>query len=258
MQPRLTVIIPSRAQDRQIAFLRRSTGSIRRQSAAGNFAITILVGVDKGCNLDTSVSDSLGVRCVESDGGSQAAALNAAIRIVDDGYVAFLEDDDEWMPDYLRIAISALSHCDFVSSTQAEHDETDFFIKTNDFPTPSGWMMPASILRLVGEFNEHYRFHLDNEWLGRLVETKSRRAHLVEATAPTLRSQMRVRPWLANILDMAAGTCQIVRHGSPYPLVKRLVHSASGMARIASDRHLQEISREEHLGLMRRFGRVPW
>ena len=181
---KLTLIIPSRKCEKQISFIQKATASVRKQSIANQFVITFLVGVDKGCGLGPEISNILGVKCIESDGASQAKALNVAIRQVHEGFVAFLEDDDQWMPDYLNFATKTIALCDFVSSTQAEFDEAEEFIKVNDFPTPSGWLMPTSTLKKVGEFNESYKYHLDNEWLGRLSESKLNRIHMVEATAP--------------------------------------------------------------------------
>jgi hypothetical protein len=64
--------------------------------------------------------------------------------------------------------MKAIALCDFLSSTQAEFDETEEFIRVNDSPAPSGCFMPVQILKKVGEFNESFRFHLDNGWLARL------------------------------------------------------------------------------------------
>lgn len=254
---RLTVIIPSRKQEKQLEFIERAVKSVRGQSIASNFEIIFLVGLDKKCHLDADFQARLNVTCVESQKYSQAAALNAGIRKVQGGYVAFLEDDDEWLPDYLEVAMQAIKHCDFVSSTQVEFNENDVLIRINDFPTPSGWLMPSSTLELIGEFNEEYQFHLDNEWLGRLSEAKLKRIHMVESTAPVdLAHIQQVRPWLANVL--AAGFCITGRHQSPYPLVKRLIHSQSGMAQIASREDLQKISKEEQGRLVNRFGKIPW
>jgi hypothetical protein len=44
----------------------------------------------------------------------------------------------------------------------------------------------------------------------------------------------------------------------PYPLIRRLVHSGSGMARIAADPALQEVSRSESARVLARYGRIPW
>ena len=232
---------------------------MRGQTIANQFAITFLVGVDKGCQLEPAVSDTLGVSCIESDGASQAKALNIAIRQVHEGFVAFLEDDDQWMPDYLNFAMKEIALCDFVSSTQVELDETDELIRINDFPTPSGWFMTSSTLKRVGEFNESYRFHIDNEWLGRLSETKLKRIHMVESTAPVQkRYAQQVRPWLVNVINCSGGFCNLSRHGSPYPLVKRLVHSNSGMFQIATNSEDSEISKREYESLVNRWGLIPW
>ena len=259
MKNQLTVIIPSRKQENQIAFIERAVDSVRKQTIADKFKMTFLIGVDKDQGLELAVLERLDINCVESDGASQAKALNGAIKRIIEGYVAFLEDDDQWMPEYLNCAMQAMAHCDFVSSTQAEFDENDEFLRINDFPTPSGWLMPTSTLDMVGQFNEEYRFHLDNEWLGRLSEQKLKRIHMVESTAPIYPQYInQVRPWLWNLLNLSAGFCSIARHESPYPLVRRLIHSKSGMAQIASNQELSKISQRENESLVQRFGRTPW
>ena len=256
---KLTVIIPSRKCEKQISFIQKATTSVRKQSIANQFVITFLVAVDKNCWLGPEISNIPGVKCIESDGSSQAKALNVAIRQVHEGFVAFLEDDDQWMPDYLNFATKAIALCDFVSSTQAEFNEANEFIRVNDFPTPSGWFMPVSTLKKVGEFNESYKYHLDNEWLGRLSESKLNRIHMVEATAPVQKKNtQQVRPWLTKVLDLSSGLCNLSRHGSPYPLVRRLLHSNSGIAQIATNSNYSEISKKEYESLVNRFGVIPW
>ena len=257
---RLNIVIPSRTQGKQVFFLERAVASVRHQTVIDKFDLNFLVGVDAGkIPRGGDIGSRLEITFIESHGNSQAAALNAAIRNVNADFVAFLEDDDQWYPRYLEFAMQAISSADFVSSTQIEYDEKGELLRINDFPTPSGWFMPASTLKQVGEFNESFRFHLDNEWLGRLAETKLKRFHMVESTAPIKKEFISsVRPWLGYALDLSGGYCQIMRHHSPYPLVKRLVHSGSGMAQIAENKSFQEISRREQEILVNRFGRIPW
>lgn len=203
MPKTLSVVIPSRARERQIFFLEQAVASVRRQTAFNDFLVDFFVAVDQGMALDKRVCERLKVFCIESPGHSQARALNAAIRKIDSEYVAFLEDDDQWKPDFLSVAFSAMEEAqvDFISSTQSEYDELGNYLRINDFPTPSGWFMKTSILRKIGEFNEAYQFHLDNECLGRLHDTGTKRAHLVEATAPSeFHYAQFVRPWLANLV----------------------------------------------------------
>ena len=255
----LTIIIPSRKNERQISFIQTAIESVRRQTIAKEFVIHFLVSVDKNCSLDPAASEYLGVSCIESDGASQAKALNAAIRQAHDGFIAFLEDDDQWMPAFLYFAMQNIMLCDFVSSTQAEFNESNNFIRVNYFPTPSGWFMPISTLKKVGQFNEDYRFHLDNEWLGRLSEAKLKRIHMVESNTLIQNIDARmVQSKLKNVLQFSGGFCNLTHHNSPAPLVRRLVHSNSGMANIARNKECLEISKMELRALRNRYGFIPW
>lgn len=255
---RLTVIIPSRRQPKQEEFLTRAVASIRAQSVIDEFDVRILVGVDAGEVPEGDLASRLGLTFVESPGRYAVSANNAAARLVDSGLIAFLEDDDQWFPQYLQTALEVLPHAAFVSSTTLEHDENDALVRIFDFPVPSGWLMPLSTFRTVGEFDPAYRFHFDNEWLGRLAETGLPRVHLVESTAPIASGKFDTRPWLANVLNMGGPASRLARHPSPYPLVRRLVHSNSGIQRIANQRDLAEISAAELAALVKRFGRLPW
>jgi hypothetical protein len=255
----LSVVIPSRTQEKQIIFLERSISSIYNQSIADKFNIDVIVAVDKGCHFDSAVLKNVNFRVIESDGASQAKALNAGIGEVRNGLTAFLEDDDHWDPRYLEFATLALLKSDFVSSTQSERDENNDFKRVNDFPTPSGWVMRSTLLKNVGYFNESYRFHLDNEWLGRLRNIGASRVHLVESTAPTeLELAQSSRHWLANVLKLSNGCVELVRHESPYPLINRLVHSKSGMHQISTNLELHRISMDECKMLVDTFGNIPW
>jgi len=177
---------------------------------------------------------------------------------VDSDYVAFLEDDDQWNPEFLETAFKAIDHCDFVSSTQLEVDEKNEVIRINDFPTPSGWFMPIEILKNIGEFNEDYRLHLDNDWLGRLAENQISRGHLIESTAPKDSKYLAIRPWLSHVVTQGGSNSRLLRHTSPYPLIQRMVHSGSGMAQISSNTSFANISVIEQQKLQLRYGRIPW
>ena len=255
----LSVVIPSRAQPLQAQFLERAVASIRAQTAIADFEIRVFVAVDAGEVPTSDIGERLGLTFVESPGKYAVIALNAAIRRIDSELIAFLEDDDQWFPQYLQISAETLLHGAFVSSTQLEHDENDLILRINDFPCPSGWVLPLSTFHSVGPLDESYRFHWDNEWLGRLAESGLPRLHLVECTAPVdpfLISQS--RPWLGNVLQLGGPAVRLARHPSPYPLVRRLVHSNSGIKRIAANRELKAISDAENQALGQRFGRTPW
>ncbi len=258
----LGVVIPSRRQPRQADFLRRAVASIHNQTAASQVVIRIFIGVDPGESLPGDLAAELaakGTTAVESHAKLQAAALNAAFRKVDTDLVAILEDDDQWHPTYLEWTLKALrGMAKFVSSTQLEVDDDDQVLCIKDFPTPSGWIMPIDTLREVGGFDESYRWHLDNEWLGRLAEKGIVRAHLVEATAPVELQYMKLRPGLFNVVSFGGPQSMIARHDNAFPLVRRLVHRESGLSRIEADAVLLEQSKQEMKMLRERFGQLPW
>lgn len=257
--PRLDIVMPSRTQPRQRAFLERAVASVRSQTAADRFDIRFRVGIDRSQSLPDDLAPSLNLHVAHSPGHTQAEALNAALEQVDADFVALLEDDDQWMPRYLEMALQAVAGFDFVSSTQVEVDDAGHVVRVNDFPTPSGWFMPVATLRRVGGFDASYRWHLDNDWLGRLSEAGLKRLHLVESTAPITAELARpVRPWLGRVLDQSRGTCRLGRHTSPEPLVRRLVHGGSGVSRIAADTVLRAESEAEQQRLIARYGHIPW
>jgi hypothetical protein len=238
------------------AFIKRALHSIRAQTFHGQIEIKIVIGVDAGCKIPADIATRPDLEIVEG-GMSQAAALNAAARQARGDFIAFLEEDDTWHPRFLEIALSVLRGADFVSSTQIEVDEKSEVVHIQDFPTPSGWIMKQQTWQVVGEFNVAYRWHLDNEWLGRLAEKPLRRPHLVEATAPVTLSATEPRPWLRNVLKCGGSHISLVRHKEPIPLVTRLVHRASGIGQILSDRKAWEGHVEEVKRLQQRFGRIP-
>ena len=255
---RLTVIIPSRVQDDQMLFLNRSVGSIRRQVLSGQFDVNIIVAVDQGDMLDPQICRNLGIQCIESHGKSQAAALNSAIRKLDCDYVAFLEDDDRWQPQFLQVAAQALDIGGFVSSNQIIYDEHGDIVRFLDFPTPSGWIMAYDTVSRVGEFNETFRFHIDNEWLGRLNLSGVTRVHLLEHYAPldlAVLAQDRVQ--IRQMLEATQNRIHVLRHEFLFPLVQRFAHSNSGMAQIMTDPDKQAVSIAEYERLIQQFGRVP-
>ena len=258
---KISIIIPTKEIPNQFSLLKKAIDSIASQTISNQFDITILISVDMGCPINVLELGHIGfkIQCIESSGYSQAKALNSAIEVADSDFVAFLEDDDQWMPDYLSNAIGLLTDFDFVSSTQLEVNGSGEIIRIFDFPTPSGWLMPLSTLQVVGGFNESYRYHIDNEWLGRLSESKLRRVHLIESTAPlALDCIAEARPMLANVINASLGFSYLARHTSPYPLVKRLVHENSGMHQIKNNESLLAISHEEWRLLTLRFGKLPW
>lgn len=254
---RLAVVIPSRTQPAQARFLNNAIASLRAQVSIPDIEIEIIIALDEGS--PTPSLDHSNVRFVASVRRGQAAALNAGAASVDADYIAFLEDDDLWRPERAALGLQALKHAEFTSTTQLEVDETGNVLRIFDFATPSGWLMPLSSWLRIGPFDESFRWHLDNDWLGRLGDSGLRRMHVVESTAPVeLKHVSAVRPWLEACLRNGGSNVVLGRHHLPVPLVTRLVHSSSGMATIGSDKAANAASRAEHDRLLAKFGRHPW
>ena len=264
--PRISVVIPSRLQgpsgtDVGPWFVERSIAGVRSQSIfrKPGFDAQIIIGVDPGMTPLARQRLDAGITVAEGAVRMQSSALNAAIARVAGDYVAFLEDDDLWEPNYLERAIAMFDQFQFASSTQLERTVGGDVVKIIDYPTPSSWVMPRATLDRVGGFDESYRWHLDSEWMGRLNELRIPRVHFVEATAPIEPDAIRHAPrQLWNILVCAAEFCSFNRHESPWPLVMRTVHPNSGMAQIAASAAKKEQSKAEYARLEERFGITPW
>jgi hypothetical protein len=123
----------------------------------------------------------------------------------------------------------------------------------------SGWLMPRSIWAAIGPFNESYRWHLDNEWLGRLARKNAARCHLVEKDVPLEGVRLaHERPELATLLKHNLGKVDLVGHGISWSLVRRRVHAGLGLAQIRSDPTIKAESRHEFQRLIEEYGRLSW
>lgn len=262
---RVSVVIPSRLQGPSATesgpwFVERALNCLREQTALKQGAlIQAIVAVDAG--MAAAAHARLQQRAViaESSTRSQAAALNAGLRMAGGDYIAFLEDDDLWSPDYLAAALNSLQQFDFVSSTQLDMSVDGEVQRISDFPTPSGWIMHRRTFERVGLFDEAFRWHLDSEWLGRLGHSGLRRAHLLEATAPLQQHWIEAsRPQIAELMEFGGGNVTLCRHASPWPLVVRTVHPNSGMAQIQADPVKGAESRAEVEKLKQLYGHLPW
>lgn len=260
----LLILMPSRFKRRASGrlFLCDALESIAAQRIPADqaFRIEIAIGADPGTEIPDDLSLPSNATVSRAASPSQAAALNAAAAAFDHDVLAILEDDDQWLPDHLDTSLGALRQhaLDFVSNTQLQVDESGRVASIFDFPTPSGWVMRREVWHAVGPFDGSYRYHLDNDWLGRLASRGFRRGHLVESTAPLDTRWMVMRPWLKNVLTNGGPHSTLVRHGNPVPNVRRLIHVGSGMSAIGSDPVAHATSTQEYERLSRTYGRIPW
>src|SRR5579864_8077527 len=97
---RISVIIPSRLQvnpnhERQGLWLDRALASVRGQAVDKPVEIEVVVGLDPGVAPPRGFAN---VRWAHGQKQLQAAAVNAAVAASTGDTLAFLEDDDWWMP----------------------------------------------------------------------------------------------------------------------------------------------------------------
>jgi hypothetical protein len=256
---RLSVVIPSRSQPAQAGFLARALRSISAQTARASVTIEVVIGLDAGAPLPDLPPTDLTVRCAHAAEGSQAAALNAAAGLITGDYLAFLEDDDQWQTGHLAVALEFLQQARFVSTTQLEINPAGYILGINDFPTPSGWVMPRSTWEHVGLFDGAFRYCLDSDWLGRLGDAPLSRIHVAEATAPAhIATAQQARPRLAAVVAYGGGRVTLARHGNAVPNVLRQVHPNSGTYQIQTDPTKHRVHAEEFARLTAKFGRNPW
>jgi hypothetical protein len=260
----LLVVVPSRLGRNACGrlFLSEAIDSIAAQRFPADTAvrIEIAIGVDPRADVPDDLSLPANATVARAASQSQAAALNAAATAFHHDFLAILEDDDQWLPDHLGNSLAALRRhaVDFVSTTQLQVDESGEIASIFDFPTPSGWVMRREVWHSVGPFDDSYRYHLDNEWLGRLATRGVSRGHLVESTAPVDGRWMAVRPWLKNVLTQGGPRSTLLRHGNPVPNVRRLIHGGSGMSTISHDPIAHATSTQEYERLSKTYGRIPW
>lgn len=256
-QPRLkiSVITPTQLAVNPNSFeknlwLDLAFGSVQRQTVREDHDFEFVVGLSRGEGSWSAMMPSRfeGVTVAIADKLGQAAAVNAAVAASSGDILAFLEDDDTWEPLKLLRQLPQLKHFQFISCNQREMaDDRATWVRTNDFPTPSGWLMRRELWDAVGGFDESFRFHLDTQFLGRLNAANVKRVHLVERGAAW-------RPWLNNVAKHSL----IMATEDFGPLVVRVANPKGGMAKIATDPAALAISRDEHGRMLDQFGEVPW
>jgi glycosyltransferase involved in cell wall biosynthesis len=122
-------------------------------------------------------------------GRGGGAARNTGIRNSHAAYIAFLDDDDEWMPQKLEIQYHAFSACSpqvGFSATNREYRSERGVVRSNipcgvyDFSvralvqfnqfTTSALMVRASVFRDVGVFDESFPSHQETDLVVRMSE----------------------------------------------------------------------------------------
>lgn len=228
-QPAISVIIPSALRcipGTSDLWLKRAIASITAQTVRPR---EILIGLDPGIEppavIPSVTPNLIPIRIVHGQRKRHQATSNAAGQRAEGALIAFLEDDDEWLPNHLEILLRVMDYTDasFVSTSQVEVNlDGTSRGKIFDFPTASTWLMTRLLWLQMDGFDERWQISHDNEFLARLNEASVPRAHVIEATADPA-----ARPQLVNL----AAHARLVRVGAlEEPTVRRTIHTESIMA----------------------------
>lgn len=134
MAPQLvSVIVPTR--DRP-AFLRQALESIRAIEGE-DLRLEILVG-DNGVSPESrKVAEAAGARYFKVGKDGAGAARNAGLEAATGAYVAFLDDDDAWLPTAVRGQLRALEENPQLEGVVGQVVCTDYELRPNMEPWPS-------------------------------------------------------------------------------------------------------------------------
>ena len=189
--PRVSVIVPTYNRP---GFLARALASIRAQTYQD---YEIIVINDGGMDV-RQLCDLFGPVIYKRHGENQGlpAARNAGIRLANGIYIAYLDDDDLWLPEHLSklVDLIMISDCDLVySDSYFWWDERRFeLLLSEDYSkqnllgqnlTPCCSILhDKSLFDLAGYFDEGLPNHEDYDmWLRMSDYTDF--AHLAEVTA---------------------------------------------------------------------------
>ena len=170
--PLVSVVMPVFNGER---FLAQSIESVIRQDYRSIEIIIVDDGsTDKSAEIASSFS---GVRCVYQENRGNANARNRGIELAKGEFIAFIDQDDLWVPHKVSVHIKyLLEHIDIVFTvahirhfleTGMEKPawlRQDLLDKTRPDFAPGSLVARKSAFELVGKFNEHYKTSSDVDW----------------------------------------------------------------------------------------------
>lgn len=185
IQATVSVIMPTRNRHRLLDQAIRSAQAL----SGDGLEVEVIVGDNESTDETARVCDARGVRRVVAKTLGPAAARNAAMRVATGDYIAFLDDDDAYLPSALRThllmlamdpslgaASSQVLHCDPELTPirepfpeQSPRDARAFRFWLRYFPQVGSLVVRRSVAQAVGEFDETLLAAEDWDWNLRLA-----------------------------------------------------------------------------------------
>lgn len=176
--PLVSVIVPVYAGER---FLADALDSVRAQTYSNVETIVVDDGSPDGCAAIAAARGD--VRLLREPHGGVAAARNAGLRAARGELIAFLDQDDEWLPQRLERGVAAM----------ARRPELDFVMTHNEVTLmpgvvppawvqpswlsepipgiiPSTWLVRRSAFARVGDFDTSFQTGCDTDWIARMKD----------------------------------------------------------------------------------------
>jgi glycosyltransferase involved in cell wall biosynthesis len=184
-QTRVSVIIPTRNRHRLLEQAIRSAQAL----AGDGLEVEVIVGDNQSTDETAQVCDARGVKRVVAKTLGPAAARNAAMRVATGEYIAFLDDDDAYLPSALKshllllasdptlgAASSQVLSCDpefrpirKPYPERAPRDGRAFGFWLRHFPQVGSLVVRRSAAEEIGEFDETLIAAEDWDWNLRLA-----------------------------------------------------------------------------------------
>lgn len=182
---RVSVIVPTKNRS---ALLRRALASIRAVECDG--VMLEIIVADNGSTDDTeSVTREFGAHFVQALVPGAAAARNAGLRAATGEFLAFLDDDDVWLPGHLRPHLDLLQLRPDLTAVVSQVQNTDYYMTSCGPPWPASLppdgncfvrflaffpqigatVARASVLESVGYLDESLLSDEDWDWHLRLA-----------------------------------------------------------------------------------------
>ena len=153
MKPNISIIMPVLNGEK---YIREAIGSILAQTYKDYELIVVDDGcADSTCELVEGFSKQMNLRCIHHQGNQGIArSVNDGIRAMAGNFIAFLDHDDVWFPDFLETQLAHLEahpdvgmvHADF-QTIDGEGNVLEASVAAcRERTRPSGYVFPALFL----------------------------------------------------------------------------------------------------------------